>query len=118
MQIILRTPNIHLEDQERAYLERKVLHLESLADRVSDESSRIHIDVRQTDVKTTDRKLHIQGTLHVPHEMIHAEARGMTFEEATDIFVEKLRKQIERYKEKLQGKKSTLENLKERISEY
>lgn len=118
MQIILRTPNIHLEDREREYLEKKILHLEKLADRVADESSKIHIDVMRTEVKTTDHKIRLQATLHVPHEILHAESSGLTFEEAVDIFVDKMKKQIERYKDKLQNKKSTLENIKGRLDEY
>lgn len=119
MQLILRTPNIHITDREREYIEKKVMHLQKLADRVADESSKIHIDVLNSDIKTTDKKLCIQGTLHVPYAYLRAEVKGVTVEEATDVFVEKMKKQIERYKAKLhrrdeKGKwipKSTLENL-------
>lgn len=119
MQLILRTPNLELTDAEQEYLNKKVQHLEKYADRVADESTKIHIDIEQMDLKTTDHKIRIQGTLCVPHSILRAEIGGLTFEEAADLFIEKMRKQIERYKLKLHRRdkkgewipESTLENL-------
>lgn len=126
MQLILRTPNVELIDREREYLEKKVQHLEKYADRVADESSKIHIDVEHMNIKTTDHKLQIQGTLHVPHAVLRAEVSGLTFEEAADLFVEKIKKQIERYKLKLHRRDekgkwipvSTLEEIGKKQEEF
>ncbi len=109
MQLILRAPNVHLTDLEKEYIEKKVMHLQKFADRVADESSQIHVDVMQSDIKTTDHKIIIQGSLFVPHgKHIHADAKGVTCQEATDLFVEKMEKQIERYKSKLHPRKQGL----------
>lgn len=101
MQIILRTPNLHLTDREKEYVEKKINHLQKLADRVGDEASKMHIDVMNSDIKTSDKKMKIQGTLHVPYAYLRAEVQGTTVEEATDFFVEKMERQIGRYKAKL-----------------
>lgn len=119
MQLILRSPHVQLADYEREYLEKKIQHLAKYADRVADESASIHIDVVQTNIKTSDHKLRLQGTMHVPHAFLRVEVSGLTFEEALDLFVDKMKKQIERYKLKLhrrdeKGKwipKSTLEEI-------
>lgn len=126
MQCILRTPNIELSKQERDYLEKKIQHLEHYADRVADEATKIHIDVIQTDMKTTDHKIRLQGTLHTPHAFLRAEVFGSTFQEAVDFFVEKLKKQIDRYKGKLHRRDasgrwipvSTLENVASTQEEF
>lgn len=101
MQIILRASNLPLTDRDRAYIEEKVMKLQHFAHRAGDEAAKIHIDVEQRDIKTTNRKLHIQGTFHVPpHAFLRAESLGTTIQEATDLFVEKLERQIDRFKEK------------------
>ena len=104
MQFILRTPNIHLEDREKEYIETKVMHLAKLDHRVADESSQMHIDVQNSDIKTTDHKILLHGTLHVPLDHLHAEASGVNVEEAVDLFVEKMEKQIQRYKAKVHSR--------------
>ena len=75
-------------------------HLTHLARAMGDESSKLHVDVEQTRIKTTDHKMMLRATLSVPHRVMHAEASGMHFLEAADILEDKLRRQIEKYKER------------------
>lgn len=105
MQLIVRKDQVELTTLDTDYLERKVEHLMRLADRVDDESSKFHLDVIKTEIKTTDHKLLLKATMHVPHEIMHAEASGVTFQEAVDLLEEKFIRQIERYKAKIHGEK-------------
>lgn len=107
MQLTLRTPHTELSTTERDYLEKKIQHLEHYSEKIADESTKIHIDVIQTDIKTTDHKIRIQGTLHAPNAYLRAEVSGQTFLEAVDFFVEKLKMQIDRYKTKLHRRDAT-----------
>lgn len=107
MQLVLRTPHAELSPQEREYLEKKIQHLEHYSEKIADESTKIHIDIIQTDLKTTDHKIRVQGTLHAPNAYLRAEVGGQTFQEAVDLFVEKLKMQIDRYKTKLHRRDAT-----------
>lgn len=113
MQMILRTPNLELSPRETKYLEKKINNFEKYAHNIADESSKIYVDVEQTDIKTSDKKLKLHGLLYVPHAYLRAEVFGLTFEEAVDLFEEKMKHQIERYKEKSNRRDRTGKWIKE-----
>jgi len=107
MQFQLFSEGIELNDEEKDYIQKKMMHLEKLAEELVDESSMIRVDVRQNKIKHSDKHISLQVTLFVHPVVIRAEDIGTTIEEATDIAEEKLRHQIERYKTKRHRRSQT-----------
>jgi putative sigma-54 modulation protein len=120
MQIQIIGQSISLGDNQKDYINEKIDNLKKYEERVSDEATIIRVDVEKTKVKSGDEKIITQITMYIPNSVIRAEVTGSTVEETTDLAVDKLKKQIERYKTKKHrrdkaGKwipESTLENFK------
>jgi len=126
MQIKINSQSITLGDNQKDYINEKIDNLKKYEERVSDEATLIRVDVEKRKVKSGDEKIVNQITMYIPNSVIRAEVNGSTVEETTDLAVEKLKKQIERYKAKKHrrdkgGKwipESTLENVaKEGLTE-
>lgn len=100
MQITIFNKFVHLNEQQKEYIQEKINHLGHLAERVADESTQARVDVEANNVKTSNKNISLQVTLFVPNAVIRAEVFATTVEEAVDLSVDKLRKQIERYKGK------------------
>jgi len=100
MKIQLFSQSITLGDNQKQYIEEKINNLKKYEERVADEATIVRVDVEKTKVKSGDEKISTQITMHVPNAVIRAEVKGSTIEETADLAVEKLRKQIERYKTK------------------
>ncbi|MFA5830177.1 MAG: ribosome-associated translation inhibitor RaiA [Candidatus Gracilibacteria bacterium] len=100
MQVTIINKHLHLSDEQRAYIEEKVNHLKHYGEQVADESTQVRVDVETNSVKTTNKNISLQITMFVPHSVIRAEIFAVTIEEAVDLAVEKLKKQLERYKGK------------------
>lgn len=100
MRIQLLSQSITLGDNQKEYIEEKISNLSKYEERVADEATIVRVDVEKTKVKSGDEKISTQITMHVPNAVIRAEVKGSTVEETADLAVEKLRKQIERYKTK------------------
>ncbi len=98
MQITIVHRHINLSDAQREYIEEKITHLKHLGQRVDDESTTVHVDIESNNIKTSNKNISLQVTMFVPHAVVRAEILGVTVEEATDLVVEKLKKQLERYK--------------------
>jgi putative sigma-54 modulation protein len=60
----------------------------------------VRVDVEYTKSKSDGQDIATQITMYVPNAVIRAEVKGSTVEETADLAVEKLKKQIERYKTK------------------
>lgn len=100
MKIQFVSQSISLGDNQKDYISSKIENLQKYEERISDEATTVRVDVETTKVKSGDQKISTQITMHVPGAMIRAEVKGMTVEETTDLAVEKMKKQIERYKTK------------------
>ena len=100
MKIQLFSQSITLGDNQKEYLENKIDNLKKYEERVADEATIVRVDVKKNKVKSGDEKIVTQITMYVPNAVIRAEVKGSTVEETADLAVEKLRKQIERYKTK------------------
>ncbi len=98
MQISIVNKHINLSDVQREYIEEKITHLKHLGQRVDDESTQVHVDIESNNIKTSNKNISLQVTMFVPHAVVRAEVLGITVEEAIDLAVEKLKKQLERYK--------------------
>ncbi|MCD6109601.1 ribosome-associated translation inhibitor RaiA [bacterium] len=125
MKIQLFSQSITLGDNQKQYLEEKINNLKKYEERVADEATIVRVDVKKNKVKSGDEKIVTQITMYVPSAVIRAEVNGSTVEETIDLAVEKLKKQIERYKTKKHRRdkggqwipESTLETATENIKE-
>lgn len=100
MQFTIHEKGLKLSDTQRNYILEKIDHLKTYGERVDDESTQARVDVETNKLKTTNKNYTVQITLYVPHAVVRAEVFSTTIEEGIDLAVEKLRKQIERYKSK------------------
>ncbi|MBA4336655.1 ribosomal subunit interface protein [bacterium] len=100
MKIQLSSQSMTLGDSQKQYIEEKIDNLKKYEERIADEATVVHVDIEKTKVKSGDEKISTQITMHVPNAVIRAEVKGSTVEETADLAVEKLKKQIERYKTK------------------
>lgn len=100
MKIQLVSQSVTLGDNQKEYLENKIDNLKKYEERIADEATVVRVDVEKTKVKSGDERIATQITMYVPNAVIRAEVKGSTVEETADLAVEKLKKQIERYKTK------------------
>lgn len=126
MQIQILSQSVGLGDNQKEYIEEKLDNLKKYDERISDEATKVRVDVEKTKVRSGDSKIKTQITMYLPNSVIRAEVHGATVEETIDLSIDKLKKQIERYKTKkhrrnTEGKwipESTLENVtKEGLTE-
>jgi len=100
MQVTIIQKHINLSESQKDYIQEKIENLKHLGQRVDDESTQVRIDVEHNSVKTSNKNISLQVTMHVPHAVVRAEVMAISPEEAIDLAVDKLKKQIERYKSK------------------
>lgn len=100
MQIQIVSTTLSLGDSQKEYIKEKIENLSKYEARVSDEATIIRVDVENKKFKAGDENISTQITMYVPNAVIRAELKGTTVEETIDLAVEKLKKQIERYKTK------------------
>lgn len=100
MQVSIIQKHINLSEDQKTYIQDKIENLKHLSQRVDDESTQVRVDVEHNSVKTTNKNISLQVTMYVPHAVVRAEVMAITPEEAVDLAVDKLKKQIERYKTK------------------
>lgn len=100
MQVTIHEKNLTLSDNQRDYINKKVEHLKTFEERVDDESTKVKVEIQTSKIKTTNKKMKVQVTMYVPNAVIRAEVNALTVQEGIDLAVDKLRKQIERYKTK------------------
>lgn len=100
MQIQIVSTTLTLGGNQKEYIDEKVKNLSKYEERVADEATIIRVDVENKKFKSGEKNISTQITMYVPNAVIRAEVKGSTVEETVDLAVEKLRKQIERYKTK------------------
>lgn len=98
MQVQIFDRHISLSDNQLDYIREKVFHLKSFGERVDDESTQVRVDVESNKIKTSNKNITVQVTMFVPHAVVRAEVYSTTVEEGIDLAVEKLKKQLDRYK--------------------
>lgn len=102
MEIKIHTQNISLSEAQEASIHQKVEKLTRLADRLSDESSEIRIEIAYEQARKTGDSYVCTLTIFVPRDTLRAEARDESIENAVDQVTEKIKGQIEHYKSKTQ----------------
>lgn len=84
------------------FIQRKIKKVETFYDRIID--GEVYLKLEKGDSNRFHKKF-IEVKLNVPGGSIFVKEEGTTFEEATDIAVEVLSRQVKRHKEKEKGKK-------------
>jgi ribosomal subunit interface protein len=102
MQIKITPQHLTLNKTQEAMIIRKVGKLVTYAARISDESSEIKVDVSHAKSKKPEDAFQCELTLFVPQDTLHVEAHSESLRSVIDEAVEKIKKQIERYKAKVQ----------------
>ncbi len=100
MQVTIHERSLNLNEGQKDYVSEKIDHLKNYGERVDDESTHVRVDVEHNKIKTSNKNITVQVTMFVPHAVVRAEVLATTVEEGIDLAVEKLRKQLERYKSK------------------
>lgn len=98
MQVQIFDRHISLSDNQLEYIREKVFHLKFFGEKVDDESTQVRVDVEGNKSKTSNKNVTVQVTMFVPHAVIRAEVYSTTVEEGIDLALDKLKKQLERYK--------------------
>jgi putative sigma-54 modulation protein len=100
MQIQIFSSSMTLNDSQKDYINEKITNLSKYEQRVADEASVTRVDIEKRKVRSGDQRITTQITMNVPHAVIRAEVHGLNIEETVDLAIDKLKKQIERYKTK------------------
>ncbi len=100
MQVTIVEKNLSLNDFQKDYINGKIENLGTLGERVDDESTQVRVDVEVNSNKTSNKNITVEVTMFVPHAVVRAEVYATTVEEGMDLAVDKLKKQLERYKSK------------------
>lgn len=98
MKISIIHKHLELNEREEAYIQEKIEHLKKYGERIDDESTQVRVDVEANNIKTSNKNISLQVTMFLPHAVVRAEVLGVSSDEAIDLAVEKLKKQLERYK--------------------
>lgn len=102
MNIQMSSEQIELFDHHKSYIDEKLQALKKYTDilKHKEEAVMVKVMVKNQPIKDEDHHILITVNMSVPHAMIRGEAAGKTIEEAADLVVEKLKRQLVRYKDK------------------
>lgn len=101
MEIKIHTRNVHLGEGREKAIREKFEKLSKLAHRISDASSEIRVDIEHEEARKNDDAYVCTLTLFVPQDTLRSESRSGSLETAIDQVIEKIRGQIEHYKDKV-----------------
>lgn len=100
MQIKMHTQHVELSEERKDYFLAKFEKVTHLAQRLSDESTELKVDLVHQASKRQEDAYECHLTIYVPHDTLRAEAHSDSLENAVDDVIEKIKTQIERYKDK------------------
>jgi putative sigma-54 modulation protein len=83
-------------DSVRSYIERKLMKLER---RIHDATLIEVVLDREANPKIADDHI-VEATIHTKGPTLHGREASRTYEAATDVLVDKLERQVERYRDK------------------
>ncbi len=101
MEIKINCQHLTLNADQEAAFRRKIEHLARLTSRLQDESSEWRLDLKFRATRRPEDTYECHLTCFVPQETLRAEAEGASLENALDEVVDKMKTQIERYKDKV-----------------
>lgn len=97
MQIQIRGKNIQLTDSLRSYAENKVKKLEKFYDQITHADVSLIVEKN----KNVDETHKVEITLHANGTIIRGEESTISMYSSIDVAVDKLERQLKKYKEKL-----------------
>lgn len=95
---------VRYSDQDLILLAKKIGKLATYCRFLKDEGSMIRVEAERRDTKKERDQAKVMLTLVLPNKVLRAESRKNTVLEALDSCTEKLKPQIDRYKEMHTGK--------------
>jgi putative sigma-54 modulation protein len=102
MEIKIKSKNLTLSDKQKEAIESKVSKLYKLADRLSDESTEFRVEIKHEKSRRAEDAFACELTIFAPGSVIRAETKNETIENAVDECMDKIKKQISRYKSKVE----------------
>jgi len=107
MSIQFFVKDFRLNTNEQSYIEKRVAKIAHFGSKLNDEATVIRVEIEKRETKAMED--HFDAKIHVnvpaPHNTpIFAEDHAETPTKAIDLVLEKLTKQIEKYKTKMSGK--------------
>jgi len=102
MNIKVHSVKIDADKDLNSFIKERVDKLELFHDRIMGSEVFLRMDGAS---KTDDKIVEIRMT--IPGKELFAKKQGKSFEEATDLAVDALRRQLKKSKQKVQSKKST-----------
>ncbi|MFW5782575.1 MAG: ribosome hibernation-promoting factor, HPF/YfiA family [Candidatus Muiribacteriaceae bacterium] len=100
MQIIISGQNFNLTEGLKVHTEEKLTKLKKYFDQINETDVVFHVD----DSKEKERKNSVEVTIWANGTTIHAEESAQDLYAAVNMVVDKLERQIKKYKEKLKSK--------------
>lgn len=95
---------VRYSDQDLLLLAKKIGKLATYCRFLKDEGSVIRVEAERRDTKKDRDQVKVMLTLALPHKVLRSESRKFTALEAFDSCAEKIKPQIDRYKEMHSGK--------------
>ncbi len=96
MNIIIKTKNVDVPDRLREYIEKKVSRL----DRYLPNIDEARVELTKASAKAADDRQVVQLTLRVGGSLLRAEDRSADMQTSIDTVIDKIERQIARYKGK------------------
>jgi ribosomal subunit interface protein len=100
MKIQIHCKKVELNEAEEAYLREKISSLKKYYDKISDEAVLVKVDIEKNPTLDQKQKIIIGVTMSVSSASFHAEIDALSIEEGVDLLIDKLYRQIEKYKAK------------------
>lgn len=100
MKIQIHCEKVELSDSQELYLTEKIESLKKYYDKISSETVIVKIDIEKNETLDQKRKFIIRVTMSIASASFRAEVNAFNVEEGTDLLVDKLYRQIDRYKSK------------------
>ncbi len=91
---------IDLNEHAHDYIEKKIMNLQKYYTAGDDDTSTAHIEISQNKERSSNL-VNISVRITVSKKVFMSETKGMTVEEAIDLAHDKLKVQLQRYKERL-----------------
>lgn len=106
MKIIVQSVHFDIDPKLQGFIQHKLDKLETFYDRII--GAEVFLKLDKGDSSKVHTK-HIEIKLNVPGQTIFAEEKATTFEEATDLALDVLKRQIKKFK----NKKNEIEHIRQ-----
>ncbi len=94
---------IQYNDEELLLLVKKIGRLATYCEQLKNEGSSIRVESERRDTKKSRDQVKVAITVHLPHKTLRVESRKFAALDAVDSCIEKLERQIKKYKEMHSG---------------